>query len=739
MPFGQDEGYDASSRGKYRPRSDMLYDSSSSLIFMACLLLMYCVPAALQRWWSWRRNRVQEAAVARGRCHCSGCSARHAREHVKVSAWRRAFRRPGNWLLALAWLALAVLLVAAARSSSLERERAAHFDPYEVLGVSARAGKEEISRAYRRRSLELHPDKNLDNPNYRPQDFVRLNQAYRVLTDPVAAENYQRYGNPDGFQGTKYGIALPVWVVERGNVVLLVYGVLMIAVFPALVGIWWRRRLQLVTDHVSRNTYQLFAELLASPSAAVKFRNYPELYGAALEFEKRTPFAPELGDGEAVSRLLQVLQSLGRFDHQQQKLFNRGLPHFTMNNVILNAYLARLDLGSLAGTERLQRHLEVLLRHVDLLIPAMVDVAGAVPRAEVAAKHQGVFSRGGYVDRVIRAVQLSQSLCQAMLPTDSELLQLPGFGASEVKVCAANKRWCAGGVRTLADFRQHVWEADRRAMRGEARDAASASRMRYLLRMMSDAQLADIDQFMRRYPRAVRLEVVQPYVIDNDRSDDQHEYRDTGIHALDTVTLEVRIGIEREECMDPASGPGECRPCCRRLPYEKREAWWLVLGDAKLNAVVHVKRLPLSQAVVRKRARIVRDSGGKVDPPESSKESDDDDDDDDDEMEGEEEECAADDVCEEVLEHKFQFYAPPQPGAYKLVVHALPDCYLGLNRHVVLDIDVQERKLPQPETRYFDPSDLSDEEEGASIPAHESSSDSEEEEVPVESESIAAE
>jgi hypothetical protein len=39
-----------------------------------------------------------------------------------------------------------------------------HQDYYEVLGVPRDADSTAIRRAYRKRALQLHPDKNLDNP-----------------------------------------------------------------------------------------------------------------------------------------------------------------------------------------------------------------------------------------------------------------------------------------------------------------------------------------------------------------------------------------------------------------------------------------------------------------------------------------------------------------------------------------------------------------------------------------------
>ena len=49
------------------------------------------------------------------------------------------------------------------------------------------------------------------------------------LTDDVARENWEKYGNPDGPQAATFGIALPSWIVSEENSIWLL--VLYIGVF----------------------------------------------------------------------------------------------------------------------------------------------------------------------------------------------------------------------------------------------------------------------------------------------------------------------------------------------------------------------------------------------------------------------------------------------------------------------------------------------------------------------------
>ena len=42
-------------------------------------------------------------------------------------------------------------------------------------------------------------------------------KAYEVLTDDATRENYEKYGNPDGYHGTSVTIGLPSWLTNKDN------------------------------------------------------------------------------------------------------------------------------------------------------------------------------------------------------------------------------------------------------------------------------------------------------------------------------------------------------------------------------------------------------------------------------------------------------------------------------------------------------------------------------------------
>ncbi len=63
-------------------------------------------------------------------------------------------------------------------------EPPAKADYYELLGVERTATDDEIKKAYRRKALELHPDRNYGNVEHATSLFAEIQTAYEVLSDP---------------------------------------------------------------------------------------------------------------------------------------------------------------------------------------------------------------------------------------------------------------------------------------------------------------------------------------------------------------------------------------------------------------------------------------------------------------------------------------------------------------------------------------------------------------------------
>ncbi len=76
-------------------------------------------------------------------------------------------------------------------------------DFYSILGVNSSATEEDIKRAYRRLSKELHPDRNKGDKGAE-QRYKEVNEAYETLKDPKKRKMYDQFGTTGGPGGAGF-------------------------------------------------------------------------------------------------------------------------------------------------------------------------------------------------------------------------------------------------------------------------------------------------------------------------------------------------------------------------------------------------------------------------------------------------------------------------------------------------------------------------------------------------------
>lgn len=72
-------------------------------------------------------------------------------------------------------------------------------DYYDILGVNKDASESEIKKAYRKRAMKFHPDRNTDDPAAE-RKFKEASEAYEVLSDTQKRQRYDQFGH-EGING----------------------------------------------------------------------------------------------------------------------------------------------------------------------------------------------------------------------------------------------------------------------------------------------------------------------------------------------------------------------------------------------------------------------------------------------------------------------------------------------------------------------------------------------------------
>lgn len=72
-------------------------------------------------------------------------------------------------------------------------------DYYDILGIGKNASAAEVKKAYRKKAIEYHPDKNPGDAKAE-EKFKKAAEAYEVLSDPNKKARYDQYGHA-AFEG----------------------------------------------------------------------------------------------------------------------------------------------------------------------------------------------------------------------------------------------------------------------------------------------------------------------------------------------------------------------------------------------------------------------------------------------------------------------------------------------------------------------------------------------------------
>jgi len=284
------------------------------------------------------------------------------------------------------------------------------FDPFSILGIDTAAELKEIKKAYKKKSLKFHPDKNPNNPAAEAM-FMMVAKAYEALTDPVAKDNWEKYGNPDGKQSLAVSIGLPEFLLhtDNRNLVLLTYLIVMVIVIPFAVWSYYSNSSKYGEKDVMYDSYAWFHHNLSDHTL---IKNLPEVLAGSAEFRERN-MAKSQADKEEIGKILVKVKS-----HMQKPSYNH--PVVIKGNVLLHAHLTR-------QTDVLSDASQADLKNVLKLSSSLVDAMISVCKNQEALKS------------ALNCIKFGQFITQGMWVKDSELLQVSHFTQTEAGHCSKGK------------------------------------------------------------------------------------------------------------------------------------------------------------------------------------------------------------------------------------------------------------------------------------------------------------
>ncbi|KAL6988366.1 DnaJ protein erdj2 [Sarracenia purpurea var. burkii] len=473
-------------------------------------------------------------------CQCSVC-LRSGKYRKSIFKRISSFSTYSNLTLVLLWIILVVLVY---YIKHISREVQV-FEPFSILGLESGASDSEIKKAYRRLSIQYHPDKNPD-PEAHNYFVEYISKAYQALTDPLSRENFEKYGHPDGRQGLQMGIALPQFLlnIDGASGGMLLLGIVGVCILlPLMMAVIYLSRSSKYSGnyvmHQTLSAYYYFMKPSLAPSKVM------DVFIKAAEYME---IPVRRNDGEPLQKLFILVRSELNLDlknlKQEQAKFWKQHPALVKTELLIQAHLSR-------ETAALSPALLRDLRHILELAPRLLEEL--MKMAIIPHTPQG----HGWLRPAIGVVELSQSIVQAV-PLSARkasggssegfapFLQLPHFSEAVVKKVARKK------VRTFQDLR----------------DMTTQERAELLTQVVgfSSAESLDVD---------LVLEMMPSIAIDIKCETEGEE----GIEEGDIVTMHAWVTLKRGNDLVGAL------PHAPYFPFYKEENFWLLLADSVSNEV----------------------------------------------------------------------------------------------------------------------------------------------------------
>ncbi|XP_017484476.1 PREDICTED: translocation protein SEC63 homolog [Rhagoletis zephyria] len=445
------------------------YDESGTTFyyFVLTFMALVVIPVTYFYWPRKEKHEEVETTSKKKKCHCDACAMKqnYMKSKEPTQQVKQRFIKIG---IIISWI---FLLAFAYKVAHIQPDYVT-FDPFEILGIDAGASKAEIKKAYHKLSLVYHPDKETGNE----KRFMKISKAYAALTDEASRKNWEEYGNPDGPGAMSFGIALPSWIVEKENsmIVLMVYVLLLMIAMPIGVRIWWANSSKYGGGFkVLLDTSQLFYFYIHK-TQTMNMHRVLKVISGAFEFNKEHngEIVERPSDNKDIPKLIKEIPATPQVqlmpDQRDPPLC---FPYSIKARSLLYAHLHRLPLPQTT----LDVDKKYILAKCPYLIQEFVQCAAQLTLLAITRRIQ----RSPSLETIENSMKLNALLVQALPVNKNPLLQLPHVNEEMLRHFSNRKR----NIRNMTQVAQ-LEDSERRNM----------------LRQLSDEQYEDIVEFLGHLP-----------------------------------------------------------------------------------------------------------------------------------------------------------------------------------------------------------------------------------------------